>query len=171
MERRTRSQNSAEAVINPDRYLKITPPPRSKACVFTGVTKDGKQAIVILTGLPLSDVQRRNFSIWLCRTENFVAYAYGTHVGKLEESKNITENIDIYASSDSYDVWKSLGIERLPDGTFRLFDRTNLVLPAKSKDVIFFGLQRSTNIISNDDQESFRKLWSDLKSKAMWRQR
>jgi hypothetical protein len=46
--------------------------------VFSGVTKDGKQAIVILNDLPLDHVQRRDFLTWLCRTEQFVAYAYGT---------------------------------------------------------------------------------------------
>ena len=67
---------------------------------FTGLTKDGKQAVVILTDLPFDDVQRRNFLIWLCRMEQFVAYAYGTRVGTVDESGKINENIDIYASSN-----------------------------------------------------------------------
>ena len=53
--------------------------------VFTGVTKDGRQAYVILTGLPLDHMQRRDFLIWLCRTEQFTAYAYGTHVGVTDD--------------------------------------------------------------------------------------
>ena len=68
-------------------------------------------------------------------------------------------------------MWKSLGIEKLTDGTYRLFDQNQIVAPARSKDVIFFGLQGSTDDTPSGDQELFRKLWSDLKPKAMWRQR
>jgi hypothetical protein len=66
---------------------------------FTGVTKEGRQGIVILTGLPLNHVQRRDFLIWLCRNEQFVAYAYGTHVEIADSASTFTEGVDIYASS------------------------------------------------------------------------
>jgi hypothetical protein len=59
---------------------------------FTGVSKGGKQAVVILSGLPLDHDQRRGFLIWLCRTEEFVAYAYGTQVGIADESSAVTES-------------------------------------------------------------------------------
>ena len=48
---------------------------------FTGVTQGGKQAVVVLTGLPIDRIQRRDFLIWLCRNEEFTAYAYATQVG------------------------------------------------------------------------------------------
>jgi hypothetical protein len=142
---------------------------------FTGVTKDGKQAVIILTGLPLTDVQRRNFLIWLCRNEEFVAYAYGTHVGIAESSSGpITEGLDIYASSGRYDVSRVLEIKRSDQSnkpTFRLITRHAMTFTAGSKNLLFFGLQRATDQISDDDQKSFKKLWAELKQKAMWRQR
>ena len=76
--------------------------------VFTGVTKDGRQAYVILTGLPLDHIQRRDFLIWLCRTERFTAYAYGTHVGVTDDDgSSVGEGIAIHASSEWYDVSKT----------------------------------------------------------------
>jgi hypothetical protein len=56
---------------------------------FTGVTRDGKQAVIILSDLPLDHVQRRAFLIWLCRNEGFVAYAYGTRVGIANDASSI----------------------------------------------------------------------------------
>src|SRR5262249_32038387 len=56
---------------------------------FTGVTLGGVQGIIILTGLPFDHVQRRDFLIWLCRVEHFVAYAYGTHVGRADNDSNL----------------------------------------------------------------------------------
>ena len=139
---------------------------------FTGVTKDGKQAIVILTGLPLDHVQRRDFLIWLCRTEGFVAYAYGTHVGIAADSAStVTEGIDIYASSNRYDASKTLGISKLTDGTLKMFDRDFAVMPADPENGIFLGLQRLTTNISSDNQELFRNLWRDVRPKVIWRQR
>lgn len=139
---------------------------------FTGVTKDGKQVVVILTGLPLDHIQRRDFLIFLCRTEQFVAYAYGTHVGIAADSDStITEGIDIYASSDRYDVSKTLNIARMTDGTHKFFDEHHEVLLASPENGLFFGLQHSTDNISCNNQELFRKLWRGVRPKAMWRQR
>jgi hypothetical protein len=138
---------------------------------FTGVTRDGKQAVIILTGLPLDHVQRRAFLIWLCRKEGFVAYAYGTQVGIADDTSSFTEGLDIYASSDDYDASRTLGIERQTDGRIRLPERHHAVLPANPDNGLFFGLQRSNLSIPAKDEEIFQNLWQDLKSKAMWRQR
>jgi hypothetical protein len=98
---------------------------------FTGVTKDGDQAIVIVTGLPFDRVQRRDFLIWLCRTEGFVAYAYGTHVGIAADSAStLAEGIDIYASSDRYDASKTLGIQRLASDALKIVEHNLAVMPA-----------------------------------------
>jgi hypothetical protein len=138
---------------------------------FTGVTKEGKQGIIILSGLPLNHVQHRDFLIWLCRTEQFVAYAYGTHVGIADTPSTISDAIAIYASSHRYDVSKTLGIERTTDAIYRFSDRDLAVAPAGSNFEIFLGLHRSPDNISDDDQELFFNLWTDVKPKAMWRQR
>jgi len=125
-----------------------------------------------LTGLPLNHVQRREFLIWLCRTEQFVAYAYATRVGVAADSNSaITECLDIYASSDRYDMSTALGIDMLSDGALKFTDRREVVLPANPKNGLFFGLQRSTDKISSNNQELFSKLWRDVRPKAMWRQR
>jgi hypothetical protein len=139
---------------------------------FTGVKRDGKQAIVILTGLPLDHVQRRDFLIWLYRTEGFVAYAYGTHVGIAADSAStLAEGIDIYASSDRYDASKTLGIDRLTGGTLKIVEHNLAVMPASPENGIFLGLQRSTTDISSDNQKLFRNLWRDERPNAKWRQR
>jgi hypothetical protein len=138
---------------------------------FTGVTRDGNQAVVILTNLPLDHVQRRAFLIWLCRNEGFVAYAYGTRVGIADDASSITEGLDIYASSYEYDASRTLGIEKRADGTIRLSETHHAVLPANPENGLFFGLQRSNLIIPAKEEEIFQNLWQDLKSKAMWRQR
>jgi hypothetical protein len=139
---------------------------------FTGVTKEGKQAVVILTGLTLDHVQRREFLIWLCRTEQFVAYAYGTHVAIAADSTSpMSEGIDIYASSDCYDVSKSLQINRLADGTHTLLERHHAVLEASPDNGLFWGLQRLTDNIPSDNQVLFGRLWRDIEPNARWRQR
>jgi hypothetical protein len=138
---------------------------------FTGVTKDGKQAILILTGLPLDHVQRRDFLIWLCQTEQFVAYAYGTHVGIAETGSMIIDAVDIYASSDHCDVSRTMAVERLNNGTYRLADRHHSVLCANSENGLFFGLHRSRKNFSSDEEALFCNLWTDLKPRSMWQQR
>ncbi len=137
---------------------------------FTGVTNDGKQAVIVLTGLPLDHIQRREFLIWLCRNEGFVAYAYGTHVGIAKDTSTVTECLDIYASSNRYDASKTLRIEE-QDGTIQFFDQHHAVLPTNHGNGIFFGLQRSDEIIPSNNDRLFRELWAELKSNCMWRQR
>jgi hypothetical protein len=138
---------------------------------FSGLTKGGKQAVVILTGLPFDHVQRRDFLIWLCRAEQFETYAYGTHVGIISGPSTASEGIKIYASSEWHDVEKTLGIDRTIDGKYVFFDQHYVVLPACSENGIFLGLQRSTQDISSDAQELFRELWRDMKSTVLWLQR
>jgi hypothetical protein len=96
---------------------------------FTGVTRDGKQAVIVLTDLPLDHVQRRAFLIWLCRTEAFVAYAYGTRVGIADDSSSFTEALDIYASFYDYDVSRTLGIEGTQTVEFGCPKLTTLCFP------------------------------------------
>jgi hypothetical protein len=68
-------------------------------------------------------------------------------------------------------VEKALGIDRTIDGKYVFFDRHHVVMPARSKDGVFFGLQRSTEDIPSDSQELFRELWRDMKSTVLWLQR
>lgn len=149
--------------------LKAATPPRA----FTGVTQAGRQAVVVLNGLPFDHVQRREFLIWLCRMEHFIAYAYGTHVAIADETDppKLSEGIDIYASSDHYDVSVTFGIERLTDEEYRLHERHRSVEPAGSDNGLFFALHRSAAKISDDNSALFKQIWSDLKLHAMWRQR
>jgi hypothetical protein len=123
-----------------------------------------------LTGLPLDRIQRREFLIWLCRAEQFVAYAYGTHVGIITSDSTASEGIQISASSDRYDVSKTLGIDRTIEGKYVLFDQYSATLPARPENGIFLGLQRLTKDILGDE-ELFRRLWRDEKPKVLWRQR
>lgn len=139
---------------------------------FSGITKDGKQVIFFLTGFPFNHVQRRDFLIWLCRAEQFVAYVYGTHVERIDRASNVTEGVEISASSDRNDVSQSLRVERLPDGTFKISEEHYAVMPVSPENGIYCGLlQRPADQISNDDQEWFRKLWKDAAPHVMWRQR
>jgi hypothetical protein len=137
---------------------------------FSGVTQDGRQEIVILTGLPLDHVQRRDFMIWLCQKEQFIAYAYGTHVGVLEDSGTDSEAMEIFASSDRYDVNKTLGIDMQTDGTIRLFDQYYVVRPAGQGNRIFLGLQRSKSLPS-EANDFFRQFCVDLSVRVISLQR
>jgi hypothetical protein len=138
---------------------------------FTGVTQGGKQAVVILTGLPIDHTQRRDFLIWLCRNEEFTAYAYATQVVIADNSSGSTEALDIYASSDRYDVSQTLSIDRQANGAIQFFSQHHAVLQAKDGNGVFFGLQRSNKTIPSSSDGLFQELWRDLKSKATWRQR
>jgi len=138
---------------------------------FTGVKRDGKQGIVVLSRLPLDHVQRCDFLIWLCRTEQFIAYAYGTLVNIADSASAFSEGIDIYASSDSYDVIKTLGIDTLTNGTFKIFDLDHAVMSAGPENGVFLGLQRSASNASGADQQQFRELWQDMGAEVIWRQR
>jgi hypothetical protein len=139
---------------------------------FTGVTQGGKQAVVVLTGLPIDRIQRRDFLIWLCRNEEFTAYAYATQVGVADDKlSGFTEALDIYASSDRYDVSQTLSIDRQANGAIQFLSQHHAVLQAKDGNGVFFGLQRSDKTIPSSSDGLFQDLWRDLKSKAMWRQR
>ena len=92
-------------------------------------------------------------------------------MGIAQDSSTVTECLGICASSNRYDASKTLRIERKDGGTIQLFDQNHAVGPAKQKNEFFFGLQRSDEIIPRNDEELFRELWRELKSKSMWRQR
>lgn len=140
---------------------------------FTGITADGTQAVVILTGLPFDHVQRRDFLIWLCRVEHFAAYAYSTRVGIANEAGDeAREALDIYASSLRMDVTKTLLIDRRGDGHLSLIEQHNAALPLTTDNGPFFGLQRRASVaISNNDEEKFSNLWHEMRPKAFWRSR
>lgn len=138
---------------------------------FTGVTATGRQAVVVMTGLPLDRIQRRQFLIWLCRKEEFVGYAYSTEVGIAGQDGAITEALDIYGSSARLDVSKTLLIRRGSDGRTSFLDEHEATLPPNAENGPFFGLQRSAEVISSQNEELFANLWQEQKPKAMWRQR
>ncbi|MBR0832016.1 hypothetical protein JQ612_02335 [Bradyrhizobium manausense] len=138
---------------------------------FTGVTATGRQAVLVLTGLPLDRIQRRQFLIWLCRKEEFVGYAYSTEVGIAGQDGAITEALDIYGSSARLDVTKTLLIRRGSDGRISFLDDHEAALPPKSDNGPFFGLQRSAEVIPTRNEDLFTNLWQEQKQKAMWRQR
>jgi hypothetical protein len=138
---------------------------------FTGVTAMGRQAVLVLTGLPLDRIQRRQFLIWLCRKEELVGYAYSTEVRISDQGGTITEALDIYAPSARLDVSKTLLIRRGGDGKISFSDQHEAALPSKHDNGPFFGLQDSTEIIPRQNEELFANLWQESKQKAMWRQR
>jgi len=139
---------------------------------FTGVTSDGRQFVVVLSGLSLNHSQRRNFLIWLCRHEQFVAYAYGTLVGIAQKSSDtLAEGLDIYSSSSACDVSISLSVHRLKDATVEYTETFKKVVRERLGNLLFFQLQHSAEEISSDAEKTFRRAWCDLKPKAMFRQR
>jgi hypothetical protein len=75
-------------------------------CAFTGVAANGNQAVVILTGLSLNRVQRREFLIWLCLRRALLVTRIRLKVSIRQRPRNrrarVTEN--------GYDNW----IRRLP---------------------------------------------------------
>src|SRR5688572_16489497 len=71
---------------------------------FAGVTSAHQQVIVILSGLPFDDVERREFVIWLCREEQVDAYVYGTHVMSAKSGETPTELLALYASSHRFNI-------------------------------------------------------------------
>ena len=148
--------------------------------------KDGRQAYVILTGLPLDHMQRRDFLIWLCRTEQFTAYAYGTHAALLMMTVRPSAKVSpfmhhltivtdcgvvIAFSISNGTMSKTLGIDRTADGKYAFFDDHYAVLPAQAENGIFLGLQRSTANLPEDSEGLFRKLWDRGSSDVLWRQR
>jgi hypothetical protein len=138
---------------------------------FTGVTGNGEQAIIVLSGLPLDRIQRRQFLIWLCRTEKFVAYAYSTEVGIAGEDGNAIEALDIYASSPGLDFSKTMLIRKDGDNAVSFLDEHEAALPSKSDNGPFFGLQRSAEVIPAQNEELFTALWKELRPKVLRRQR
>jgi len=59
------------------------------------------------------------------------AHAYGAYLAIADNSSTITDGLDIYTSSDHYDVSKTLGIERQADVTILFFNRHHTVFPPK----------------------------------------
>jgi hypothetical protein len=64
-----------------------------------------------------------------------------------------------------------LGIDRTADGEYVVFDDHYAVLPARAKNGILLGLQRSTASIPEDSEELFCKLWDRDSSEVLWRHR
>jgi hypothetical protein len=96
--------------------------------------------VLVLKGVTLDPVQRRNFLIWLCKAEQFVAYAYGTPVKIAEDRGRLVDAYDIYASSPAYDVAETIGADEMADGKYRITDRHHAILAASLENGIFFGL-------------------------------
>src|SRR3954468_1440195 len=75
---------------------------------------------VVLNDSGLDYRRIRPFLEWLCSREDIQAYAYVTHVGKVadpEQQVQISEGVDIYASSEEMDVSICLDVSRSADGS------------------------------------------------------
>jgi hypothetical protein len=86
---------------------------------FTGVKQDERQFITILSGISLDHVARRNYLIWLCRKEDVVAHAYGTHVAVADDKidpPKLSEAVCISSSSSVLNVSLTMNLTRSSDG-------------------------------------------------------
>jgi CHAT domain-containing protein/Tfp pilus assembly protein PilF len=139
--------------------------------VFTGITREPRQFIVELDGLPFDHVKRRDFLIWLSQKYDVIAYAYATRVMTQRSGKDdLAEALVFYASSSDKDVVASLSIARRPDGSIRLARGSYLSKEAKEqRDQIFLGLHRSSRHDSIASAAEFEKVWATIENKVFWR--
>jgi len=140
--------------------------------VFTGITRDARQLIIELDGLPFDQGKQRDFLIWLSRKHDLVAYAYAARVGKPKTSggDEVAETLEIHASSFDKDVSASLSVTRQPDGSIRYARDAYVSERAKDpNDPTFLGLHRSADTVDGASSQEFEKLWATLESKVFWR--
>ncbi len=104
--------------------------------------------------------------MWLCRTEGFVAYVYGTHVGIAADSASaLTEGIDIYVSSDRYDASKSLGIVSLAGGTIKIVEHNLAVMPA-SRETEFSLVCNAQRVRFRRTTKSYSAISGEMRGRA-----
>lgn len=131
---------------------------------FVAITDDGRQFTVLLNGLPLDHVRRRDFLIWLCRKLNTDAYSYTTHA-MTEENK---EQLLIYTSSYTRNISLILDVIRTSDeiiGYSRAFYKGEAARVDDQDQFIFFGLNRSCSTLTNVSE--FEKIWSAIEDNVL----
>jgi hypothetical protein len=141
---------------------------------FTGLKRDGRQFVTILSGIPFDYVKRRDFLIWLCRREDVVAYAYGTHVAVADDKcdpPEMSEAVDIYAPSPSVHVAMSMTLIRFVDGKITYRRGAAWRSPTITDGQPFLGLHTASDAIDDASTRSFEALWQELGKHALWRDR
>jgi CHAT domain-containing protein/tetratricopeptide (TPR) repeat protein len=139
--------------------------------VFTGITRDAKQFIIELDGLPFDHIKRREFMIWLTQKFSLVAYAYATRVMKQDiGEERLIEALDIYASSLEKDVSVSFSMARSTEGRITYSRQAYHSEAAKNQpDQIFLGLHRTPKSPDAAGNEEFEKAWAELEPAVYWR--
>src|SRR5829696_8960424 len=80
---------------------------------FIGLREDGAKFAVDLRGSGLNHRNNRQFLSWLTSELPLTAYSYVTHIGKVNDTsrpEEITEGVEVYASSHHVDAATSLDI-------------------------------------------------------------
>ena len=139
---------------------------------FSGLTATGRQAIVILPGLPFDHVERREFLIWLCREEGIVAYVYGTHIAVADGDRQ-EERLELYASSPLLDLFSSFAVQRDDRDriAYQAVEASAVEAGSEGSDAIFHGLQRNGGTIMPEAALRYAEVWSKVKRRSMWRER
>lgn len=139
---------------------------------FIGITADDRKFVLQLVDSRLDHTNKLQFFRWLCRSKHVVAYAYVTHVARLnnqDDPDSAEEAVDIYASSATRDVAIVLTIERHGDGsTAYKRDHASSRQASDNPGFIFLGLQRSTATTDVAEVATFEKIWDDLGPAVTW---
>jgi hypothetical protein len=137
---------------------------------FIGVTADDRKFVLQLVGNPLDHTNNLQFFRWLCQSTHVVAYAYITHVARLndeDDPDSVEEGVDICASSATRDLAIALTIKRLDDGSIAYKrDHVSSQPASDNPGRIFLGLQRST--ATTNENARFEKIWDDLAPAVTW---
>lgn len=139
---------------------------------FSGVTEDWRQFIVVLTGIPIEERNRREFLIWLCRREAVIAYIYGTHVGIADDHSvppTISEAVDLYASSANLNISLTMHLKRDADSKI-IYSRSEIYKSTNfSEWYPFLNLQSVSNSIDSNEERTYEIVWQELRKKVLWR--
>lgn len=137
--------------------------------VFSGVNRDGRQFVVVLSDLPIGQGDHLDFMRAVLRVEDAVAYAFKMRVGLLNEKTNTTEErVDFFTGEPG----QYLFLEIAPrDGVSWKSGFYETSKRQSDQPEWFMQDLFPTEYKPSDKDPQFLQIWGSVRDSVMWRQR
>ena len=134
---------------------------------FTAVTRDGRQMLVRLTDMNVSEEDMRSFLKWLCRTQGVLAFALGKW--RDEPTDVHDRSVDIIASSGVAEVAAVLKIEKHGFNQTLLKTVYYSVRTPSQQTGAMFNLLIDNEPLSESVRKKFSDIWAFGLPTVRWR--
>lgn len=140
--------------------------------VLCGVSADGRQFTVHLTGISCCSAELHSFINTVLAAENSVAYATGCMIGHCGENGELIDEVMIFAASSKESITGVAVLQRDADGAITGlgdFSKIEDCDPHDSVYTSFLSSVTSENVSLDSDR--YLKIWGELKKTAQLRYR